>query len=152
MTAARSRASSRRPGTAVVLQRRHSGFKIPGSGIEAPLRSGADVGRCLCQLATARARTSSRSSVLGPSIMNSTYLLFGLFAATLLGIARFHEQALPIAVGGLLGVLLVKLTLTQFDLAAHVHHEWMTIVTLLACCSASRCWRTTSRRAFSRTS
>jgi Na+/H+ antiporter NhaD/arsenite permease-like protein len=62
--------------------------------------------------------------------MLSTYLLFGLFAATLLGIARFHKQALPIAVGGLLGVLLVRLTLTQFDLAAHVHHEWMTIVNL----------------------
>ena len=62
--------------------------------------------------------------------MNSTYLLFGLFAATLLGIAKFHKHALPIAVGGLLGVLLVKLTMTQFDVVAHLHHEWMTIVNL----------------------
>ena len=62
--------------------------------------------------------------------MNSTYLLFGLFAATLLGIAKFHKHALPIAVGGLLCVLLVKLTMTQFDVVAHLHHEWMTIVNL----------------------
>jgi Na+/H+ antiporter NhaD/arsenite permease-like protein len=62
--------------------------------------------------------------------VNTTYLLFGLFAATLLGIAKFHKQALPIALGGLVSVLIVKLTMTRFDLGAHLHHEWMTIVNL----------------------
>ena len=60
----------------------------------------------------------------------TTYLLFGLFAATLLGIAKFHKLALPIALGGLGCVLLVKLTMTPFDLGAHLHHEASTIVNL----------------------
>jgi Na+/H+ antiporter NhaD/arsenite permease-like protein len=60
----------------------------------------------------------------------STYLLFGLFGATLLGIARFHKQALQIALAGLACVLLVRLTLTDFHLGHHVAHEWQTIVNL----------------------
>ena len=60
----------------------------------------------------------------------TTYLLFGLFAATLLGIAKFHKLALPIALGGLGCVLLVKMTMTPFDLGAHLHHESSTIVNL----------------------
>jgi Na+/H+ antiporter NhaD/arsenite permease-like protein len=49
-------------------------------------------------------------------------LLFGLFAATLLGIARFHKHALWIAVGGLLLVSAVRL-LAGFDLLHHLGHE-----------------------------
>lgn len=61
----------------------------------------------------------------------TNYLLFGLFAATLLGIAKFHKHALRIALGGLAGVLLVKLTMVDgFSLGAHLHHEAMTIVNL----------------------
>ncbi len=66
----------------------------------------------------------------------STWLLFGLFGATLLGIACFHKKALPIAVGGLLAVLCVKLLVpppegkAAFDLGTHLLHEWKTIVNL----------------------
>lgn len=60
----------------------------------------------------------------------STYLLFGFFGATLLGIAKFHKHALPIALGGLLCVLLTRLTLTEFSIVAHLGHEWQTIVNL----------------------
>ncbi|MFY9341294.1 MAG: SLC13 family permease [Planctomycetota bacterium] len=60
----------------------------------------------------------------------TTYLLFGLFGATLLGIAKYHKRALPIAVGGLCCVLLTRLTLTDFSLVTHLHHEWQTIVNL----------------------
>lgn len=60
----------------------------------------------------------------------TTYLLFGLFAATLLGIAKYHKFALPIAVGGLLLVLLTRLGLTDFHLGHHLAHEWRTIVNL----------------------
>lgn len=60
----------------------------------------------------------------------STYLLFGLFAATLLGIAKFHKHALPIALSGLVGVLLARTTLTDFHLGHHLAHEWLTIVNL----------------------
>ena len=53
------------------------------------------------------------------------YLLFGLFAVTLLGIARFHARALPIAIAGLVVVLLLRLTLTEFHLVerAQEHTE-----------------------------
>jgi Na+/H+ antiporter NhaD/arsenite permease-like protein len=59
-----------------------------------------------------------------------SYLLFGLFAATLLGIARFHKYALHIALTGLGLVLLAKLTLTDFDLGHHLAHEWQILVNL----------------------
>jgi len=53
----------------------------------------------------------------------TNYLLFGLFAATLLGIAKYHQHALRIALGGLACVLLVRLTLTDFALVEHFQHE-----------------------------
>jgi Na+/H+ antiporter NhaD/arsenite permease-like protein len=61
----------------------------------------------------------------------TNYLLFGLFAATLLGIAKFHKFALQIGLSGLASVLLVKLTMVDgFSLGGHLHHEWPTIVNL----------------------
>ncbi|MCU0864828.1 MAG: SLC13 family permease [Planctomycetes bacterium] len=57
-------------------------------------------------------------------------LLFGLFAATLLGIARYHQYALRIALGGLVATLLVRLALTEFALGAHLHHEWRILTNL----------------------
>ncbi len=50
-------------------------------------------------------------------------LLFGLFAVTLLGIARFHKYALQIALGGLACVLLARISLTEFSLVSHLQHE-----------------------------
>lgn len=38
----------------------------------------------------------------------TNYLLFGLFAATLLGIARYHKFAVQIAVTGLIGALIIR--------------------------------------------
>jgi Na+/H+ antiporter NhaD/arsenite permease-like protein len=58
------------------------------------------------------------------------YLLFGLFAATLLGIAKYHKYALRIAVGGLCCVLLVRLSLTDFHLGHHLGHEWKMLLNL----------------------
>lgn len=60
----------------------------------------------------------------------STYLLFGLFGATLLGIAKFHKFALQIALVGLGCVLLTRLSLTDFHLGHHLAHEWQTVVNL----------------------
>jgi Na+/H+ antiporter NhaD/arsenite permease-like protein len=57
-------------------------------------------------------------------------LLFGLFAATLLGIARFHKYALQIALAGLAFVLVARLSLTEFSLATHVAHEWRILLNL----------------------
>ena len=60
----------------------------------------------------------------------TNYLLFGLFAATLLGIAKYHKHALRIALTGLGLVLVTRLALTDFHLGAHLGHEWKTIVNL----------------------
>lgn len=64
-------------------------------------------------------------------------LLFGLFAATLLGIARFHKYALQISLSGLIAVLVVKLTMDAgFSLSGHFlgdaqhHGEWQILVNL----------------------
>jgi Na+/H+ antiporter NhaD/arsenite permease-like protein len=55
-------------------------------------------------------------------------LLFTIFGATLLGIARFHQHALRIALAGLAAALLVRLALTDFALASHLAHEWSILV------------------------
>lgn len=74
-----------------------------------------------------------------PSFANAltNTLLFGLFAATLLGIARYHKYALQISGSGLLAVLLVKLTMdgdfsvvTHFLGDEHHHGEWHILVNL----------------------
>ena len=57
-------------------------------------------------------------------------LLFSLFAATLLGIARFHKHALTIALAGLGAVLIARLTLTEFSLGTHLLHEWRILLNL----------------------
>ena len=58
-------------------------------------------------------------------------LLFGAFACTLLAIARFHAHATRIAIAGMVVVALLRLSLTDFDLGAHLLHE-AHIVTNLA--------------------
>lgn len=61
----------------------------------------------------------------------TTVLLFGLFAATLLGIAAFHKLALKLAIGCLVAVTLVNVTMVpDFSLSGHLHHEAMTILNL----------------------
>jgi len=57
-------------------------------------------------------------------------LLFALFAATLIGIAKFHRFALPIALAGLAAVLVTRLSLTEFQLVAHLSHEWRILANL----------------------
>ncbi|MDD3528411.1 MAG: citrate transporter [Gallionellaceae bacterium] len=63
---------------------------------------------------------------------------FILFALTLLGVALFHHHTLYVALTGLTVITLYKLGLTGFHgvpgldgLAAHLGHEWVTIVNLL---------------------
>ena len=63
--------------------------------------------------------------------MNATdVVLFGSFAATLLGIARFHARALHIAIAGLAAALIVRFTATDFDVVAHFLHEGKTLANL----------------------
>jgi Na+/H+ antiporter NhaD/arsenite permease-like protein len=63
------------------------------------------------------------------------FLIFGL---TLAGVALFHRHALPIAATGLAAVVAFEWLFTQFPagagmsgLAAHLGHEWVTLVNLL---------------------
>ncbi len=60
----------------------------------------------------------------------STTILFGLFAATLFAVARFHQRALAIALGGLVAVVCARLALTEFSLPTHLLHEWQPVVNL----------------------
>ncbi len=57
-------------------------------------------------------------------------LLFALFAATLISIAKFHRFALPIALVGLTAVLVTRLALTEFHFAEHLGHEWRILTNL----------------------
>lgn len=57
------------------------------------------------------------------------YLLFGLFAATLLGIALFHKYAVQIAASGLVLVLGVRYV-TDFEVLSHFSHEVKELVNL----------------------
>jgi Na+/H+ antiporter NhaD/arsenite permease-like protein len=57
-------------------------------------------------------------------------LLFALFATALLGIARYHKYALPIAAGGLLVALTIRLAATDFALGEHLLHEWRILTNL----------------------
>ena len=68
----------------------------------------------------------------------TNYLLFGLFAATLLGIARFHKYAVQIAVSGLIGALIIRWFVgfppshhnPDGSLLGHFGGEWKELVNL----------------------
>lgn len=56
---------------------------------------------------------------------------FVIFAATLIGVARFHHYNTQIAIGGLLTVVLYKLVIAQdVNLLDHFAHEWRLIANL----------------------
>ena len=64
---------------------------------------------------------------------------FILFACTLLGVALFHHHTLAVALTGLASIVGYKLVFTGFKtgagfagLAAHFHHEWVTLANLFA--------------------
>ncbi len=56
---------------------------------------------------------------------------FILFALTLLGVALFHGQTLYVALTGMVVIATYKLGFTDFSLAKHVAHEWVTLANLL---------------------
>jgi Na+/H+ antiporter NhaD/arsenite permease-like protein len=65
-------------------------------------------------------------------------LEFVLFGAMLLGVALFHNRALPITLVGLAAILAIEALVTQFPtgrgasaLFAHARHEWVIIANLL---------------------
>jgi len=68
----------------------------------------------------------------------TNYLLFGLFAATLLGIARFHKYAVQIAVTGMIGALIIRLSVgfphsrhnPDGTVLGHFGGEWHELVNL----------------------
>jgi Na+/H+ antiporter NhaD/arsenite permease-like protein len=56
---------------------------------------------------------------------------FILFALTLLGVALFHGQTLYVALTGMVAIAAFKLGFTDFSMAKHLAHEWVTLANLL---------------------
>jgi Na+/H+ antiporter NhaD/arsenite permease-like protein len=56
---------------------------------------------------------------------------FILFALTLLGVAMFHGQTLVVALTGMVAIAAFKLGFTDFSMAKHLAHEWVTLANLL---------------------
>ncbi len=56
---------------------------------------------------------------------------FILFALTLLGVALLHGQTLYVALTGMVVIAAYKLGFTDFSLAKHLAHEWVTLANLL---------------------
>jgi Na+/H+ antiporter NhaD/arsenite permease-like protein len=56
---------------------------------------------------------------------------FILFALTLLGVALFHGQTLYVALTGMVVIAAYKLGFTDFSIAKHLAHEWVTLANLL---------------------
>jgi Na+/H+ antiporter NhaD/arsenite permease-like protein len=56
---------------------------------------------------------------------------FILFALTLLGVALFHGQTLVVALTGMVAIAAYKLGFTDFSIAKHLAHEWVTLANLL---------------------
>jgi Na+/H+ antiporter NhaD/arsenite permease-like protein len=56
---------------------------------------------------------------------------FILFALTLLGVALFHGQTLYVALTGMVAIAAFKLGFTDFSVAKHLAHEWVTLANLL---------------------
>lgn len=87
---------------------------------------------CLIPLAAGAAVTPHEIAVLGIPIE------FILFAATLLGVAVFHNHTLLVALTGLAAITAYKLEFTGFHaglgwdgLAGHLGHEWVILTNLL---------------------
>lgn len=57
-------------------------------------------------------------------------LEFIIFALTLVGVALFHNRVLQVAITGLLAILVLKFTTTDFDVLHHLEHEWEILVNL----------------------
>ena len=56
---------------------------------------------------------------------------FIFFALTLLGVALFHHYTLYVALTGMVVIAGYKLGFTDFSMARHLAHEWVTLANLL---------------------
>jgi Na+/H+ antiporter NhaD/arsenite permease-like protein len=73
-----------------------------------------------------------------PIMLGPVPVDFLLFAATLLGVALFHNRTLEVALTGLAAILIYKFAFTGFrqgpglaGFAGHMAHEWVILVNLL---------------------
>jgi len=80
--------------------------------------------------------TFAAAAFAGPTVA-SIPLEFIFFAATLLGVALFHQQTMPIALGGAALIALYKIIASPFragsgvaGFVAHLGHEWVVLTNL----------------------
>ncbi len=94
------------------------------------LRTSSPIGRSLALFACGASLCAAEEPASAPGVFGIAYE-FLIFAATLLGIAVAHRQALWIALGGLMATLFYKLSVPSFSLLPHLAHEWTTLTNLL---------------------
>lgn len=75
--------------------------------------------------------------MIEPAMLLGIPVDFILFALTLLGIALFHHHTLPVALSGLVAIIIYKLAFTGFKTGAglagfalHMQHEWVILANL----------------------
>jgi Na+/H+ antiporter NhaD/arsenite permease-like protein len=75
--------------------------------------------------------------VIEPIVVFGIPVDFILFALTLMGVALFHHQTLPIALAGLAAITAYKIVFTGFKFGTgfagfglHMHHEWVILANL----------------------
>jgi Na+/H+ antiporter NhaD/arsenite permease-like protein len=70
------------------------------------------------------------SQVISDFSVGGVRIEFILFGLTLLGVALFHHHTLKVALTGLAAILIFKLVFTDFQIGAHLVHEWVILVNL----------------------
>ncbi|MDO8413228.1 MAG: citrate transporter, partial [Gallionellaceae bacterium] len=57
-------------------------------------------------------------------------LEFFLFGLTLLGVASLHHRTFEVALGGLMIIVIYKITTQNLDIVTHLQHEWQLLLNL----------------------
>jgi Na+/H+ antiporter NhaD/arsenite permease-like protein len=108
--------------------------RIPQRKVQLLTMAGVAV---LALLAFSGAAMAATGKAPEPILVAGIPLDFILFAATLLGVALFHNQTFNVAMTGLAAVVAYKLAFTGFKtgpgiggLLGHLQHEWVTLANL----------------------
>ena len=104
-----------------------------------PLRSGATILAVAAALSASPFQAQAAGAAVTPLDVAGVPVEFLLFAATLLGVAIFHNRTLQVSLTGLAAITLYKLVFAGFKtgtgfagLAGHIAHEWVVLANRFA--------------------